>query len=62
MGFLDAFSRDDRIELPVPELVQMLREACAHEAENRILRNAIIGNVPAEYIFVMLDGKQNKEE
>lgn len=58
MGLLDAFSREDRIEIPVPEFVAMIKAAARNEVENDILRHALLRGIPRQHVFAMLDNKE----
>lgn len=53
MGVMDAFERDDRAEVKVTALYQMLREA----AKCELLMNAVNCDVPHMYIREMATGE-----
>lgn len=53
MGMMDAFEREDRTEIKVTALYQMLREA----AKSELLMNAVSCEVPHKYIREMATGE-----
>lgn len=55
-SIVDAFSKEDRIEVKISQFTEVLKSAC----EKEILMNAIECEVPYQYIREMVTGK--KEE
>lgn len=41
MGFMDAFSKDDRVEITVNQLIDILRSDALNWAENQVLVNGL---------------------
>ena len=56
MGIMDAFEKEDRAEVKVTTLYQMLREA----AKTELIMNAVNCNVPHRFIRELVTGE--KEE
>lgn len=58
MGIMDAFEREDRTEIKVTALYQMLREA----AKCELLMNAVNCDVPHKFIREMATGEKGAKE
>ena len=58
MGIMDAFEREDRTDIKVTALYQMLREA----AKCELLMNAVNCDVPHTYIREMATGEYETPE
>lgn len=56
MGLVDALNAEDRVELKITELLQLVR-GCA---ERDVMKNGINTDVPHAYMRMMITGK--KEE
>lgn len=53
MGLADTFGKEDRVEIKVSELVEILKEGVRSE----LIMNAVNCNVPHRYIQEMATGK-----
>ena len=52
MGIMDAFSREDRVEVTVSQLYELVKEAgCAD-----LFRNGVKNKIPYDHILCVLDG------
>ena len=63
MGLVDAFNKDDRVELRVNELIAYFRAEASTYAENKVLLNGLKADLPASHILAMVgkfDNEQNK--
>lgn len=58
MGLLDAFDKDDRVEIKTTELFTILKEG----AKCELIINAVNCNVPHRYIREMITGFSEKKE
>lgn len=54
MGLIDAFGREDRVEIPVSTLFAILKEG----AKTELIMNAVNCNVPHGHIREMATGKK----
>lgn len=52
MGIMDAFSREDRIEVTVSQLYDLVNEACRAD----LFRNGVKNRIPYEHILAVIDG------
>lgn len=52
MGFLEAFKADDRMEITVPQLYELLKEAGRAD----LFRNGVKNKIPYAHILCVLDG------
>lgn len=53
MGLADTFGKEDRVEIKVSELIEILKEGVRSE----LVMNAVDCNVPHQYIREMATGK-----
>ncbi len=58
MGFLDAISKEDRVEVTFTDFYNLMRES----AKAELMENALRHDVPAQYILAMLDAAPADEE
>lgn len=58
MGFVDALSAEDRVQVKFSDFYNMMKGCTAQE----LLTNAVKARVPHEYIEAMITGKMPKEE
>lgn len=60
MGIVDVFSKDDRVELKVNELIEYFRDEGRTNAKNEIMINGLKAGMPASHILVMIG--ENKKD
>lgn len=58
MGFLDAISKEDRVEVTFTDFYNLMRES----AKAELMENALRHGVPARCILAMLDAAPADEE
>lgn len=61
MGLMDAFTADERVELKVGELYDVLRVAASNEKTAQFLKNAVECEVPYRYIREVITGKKEEQ-
>jgi len=54
MGILDAFNKDDRVEIKVCELLTYFKNEAKTDARNEIMLNGLRAGMPHEVILIML--------
>ncbi len=52
MGLLDAFSKEDRVEITVSQLYNLISEA----SKANLFRNGVKNQIPYSHILCVLDG------
>jgi hypothetical protein len=57
MGIVDAFSKDDRVELRVNELIGYFRGEAQTYAENKVMINGLRAGLSPDDILVMIGKK-----
>lgn len=62
MGLMDAFTADERVELKVGELYDVLRVAASNEKTAQFLKNAVECEVPYRYIREVITGKKEEQK
>lgn len=62
MGIIDAFSKDDRVELKVCELLNYFKSEAKTDARNEIMLNGLRAGIPHEVILIMLGEKVPENE
>lgn len=62
MGLMDAFTADERVELKVGELYDVLRVAASNEKTAQFLKNAVECEVPYRYIREVITGKKEEKK
>ena len=58
MGLIDAIGAEDRVEVKYSDFYDLVRA----EAEKTLLENAVIADIPREYILKMLTGENDELE
>lgn len=61
MGILDAFNKEDRVDVKVYELMHFFKETGLVAAKNEVLLNGLRADLPHNYILMMA-GEQQPEK
>ncbi len=62
MGLVDVFAADERVELKVGDLYDILRVAASNEKMAQFLKNAVKCEVPYKYIREVMSGEKEEEK
>lgn len=56
MGIMDAFNPEDRVEVTFTQFYKLMEQAAEAKAKLQYIENAVVANVPNNYIRSMIDG------
>lgn len=62
MGLADIFTADERVELKIDDLYDILRVAASNEKTAQFLKNAVKCEVPYKYIREVITGEKEEEK